>query len=351
MSSQLTEALKSMIRAEGAIPLARYMQLSLMDPKEGYYAANDPLGRQGDFITAPEISQMFGEMIGIWLASVWMAHGKPSSFALLELGPGRGTMMLDALRATAHVTGFHEALQLFFYEKNKSLQQAQAQNLADFNPHHIQDWDELPAMPLYMVANEFFDAMPIHQYKLTPHGWREIMVTEENDAFAFVEGTGPIDLPMSNCSPYFEVSPHAIAHMDHLCQHIAAHGGAGLVIDYGYGEPTGRLSLQAIKDHTHVDPLSDPGLVDLSADVDFSALSLVAKRAGLHPMRLMEQGLFLRNMGIEIRVQKLKASVSQEDAHQIDQDFFRLTDPSEMGTLFKVLAVSAVQDDNMPGFE
>lgn len=348
--TKLTDTLKSMIRAEGAISVARFMQLALMDPKEGYYSEDDPFGSQGDFITAPEISQMFGEMVGIWLASMWAQHGKPASFALLELGPGRGTMMLDVLRATEHVAGFHDALQLYLFEKNKTLRSVQRKCLAEYTPSHINDEDTLPELPLFVVANEFFDAMPIHQYKLTPHGWREIMVTCYGDEFTFSESDVPVELPLPECSPYFEISPQAIAHTNHLCTHIAKYGGAGLFIDYGYGKPTGRLSLQAIKDHAAVKTLDSPGEVDLSADVDFGALALVAKKAGVYPMPLIGQGDFLSNMGIEIRVQKLKTDATDDLCLQIDQDLLRLCDPTEMGVLFKVLAISSQKDDDIAGF-
>ncbi len=349
--SELAQILSEMIKTDGPVSVARYMQLALQHPQYGYYVKGDPLGCKGDFITAPEVSQMFGEMIGVWLAAMWRKSGKPDPFVLLELGPGRGTLMADALRASAHVEGFHKAMKLCFIESNQTLRDKQKEKLSAEEINYFDDVSSLPTdMPVFAIANEFFDALPIHQYKNTPEGWREIMVGQEGDAFAFVEGAEIMPLPLPQDLPFYELSPVSVALCRAFSARIAAQGGAALIVDYGYDRPSGNLSLQAVSGHKTVNSLEKAGEVDLTAHVDFGTLALAAKMEGLCAIPIIGQGAFLKNMGIDIRAHKLKKGASDSQVKKIDAALYRLIDPSDMGTLFKVMSISTQRQGEVIGF-
>ena len=349
--AELASILREIIDANGPVSVANLMQLALQHPQYGYYVKGDPLGREGDFITSPEVSQMFGEMIGVWLAAMWREKGKPDPFVLLELGPGHGTLMADALRASAHVQGFHKAMKLCFIESNQTLREKQKEKLSAEEINYFDDVSSLPSdVPLFVIANEFFDALPIHQYKATAQGWREIMVGQESGAFVFVEGAENVVLPFPDALPFYEISPMSVALCRELSSRLAAQGGAALIIDYGYDRPSGHLSLQAVSEHGAINPLEKIGEVDLTAHVDFGALALTACKEDLSTTPIIGQGAFLKNMGIDIRAHKLKKTASTEQAKQIDEDLSRLIDPSRMGTLFKVIAFGSDKKGEAIGF-
>lgn len=348
--SALTAFIRELIKAEGPISVAQFMQIALQHPEHGYYVKGDPLGAGGDFITAPEISQMFGEMIGLWGAEMWRHMGKPSPFALLELGPGRGTLMQDVLRATAKIPGFHEAMQIFLIESNETFREKQIENLKTHKPSYVDDPCALPQMPLIAVANEFFDALPIHQYVKTEGGWRERRVDWNGEAFVFVVGKGEVSLPLPDDLSFYEVSPESIALMQGIAEAVVQRGGGAIIVDYGYAQKGGQDSLQAVSGHAFANPLDRPGENDITAHVDFKALKTVAERQGARTTSIATQGDFLRAMGVEIRAMQLKMKATPEQAHHIDLALQRLTDSAQMGTLFKVMALTREDITEMPGF-
>lgn len=354
----LEQDIMAIIRADGAISIARFMELALQHPEHGYYRTHNPLGKDGDFTTAPEISQMFGELIGLWLVDCWQKMGRPDPFVLLELGPGRGTLMADALRATARVSGFHAALQLFLLDSNATLQAKQLAVLGEYHPIHISYLDEIPKLPLLVVANEFFDALPIRQFVKQPQGWSERIVGLHDDRLVFT--LSPPDPAILLLIPeslhealenfVYEISPIGIATMQQLASLIHAQTGAGLVFDYGYATPSGQGTLQAVARHASVPILDNVGQQDLTAHVHFGLLKLAAEKAGLKCFGAVGQGDFLQAMGIEIRAAHLQRSATPEQEAAITSALHRLTHPDEMGVLFKALAFASPPLTEVAGF-
>ncbi|SFR34756.1 SAM-dependent methyltransferase, MidA family [Yoonia tamlensis] len=336
----------------GPISIGDYMADCLMHPQHGYYATRDPFGAAGDFITAPEISQMFGELIGLSLAQSWQDQGAPAQFTLAELGPGRGTLMADILRATKSVTGFHAALSVHFVETSPVLRKAQAAAVADAIWHN--DATTLPDQPLWLVANEFFDALPIRQFVRDADGWRERMVGVSDGALMLgLSAAAPIDLLAHRLDDTKDgdLVEHCTALpgiVQQLSDKIERFGGAGLIIDYGDWVSLGD-TLQALCAHEMVDPLAQPGLADLTAHVDFAAIAANAAPAKFS--RLTPQGVFLERLGITQRAQKLAQLLSGDalDAHI--KAHRRLTHPSEMGDLFKVIALYPSNATPPPGLD
>lgn len=350
----LKQLLIARIRRLGPITVADYMAECLAATRTSYYRSGDPLGRDGDFVTAPEISQMFGELVGAWLAERWQALGSPARVMLVELGPGRGSLMADALRATRRVSGFHDAIALHLVEINETLRARQAEAIAAAAPHIDPHWHaglaDLPAdgVPLLLVANEFFDALPIRQLQRTPTDWRERMIdTDETGALRYVLAPGPSPLAALLAADgqaarpvdVAEVSPAALSLMQAIAERIAAHRGAALVVDYGRSGALG-MSLQAVAGHRRADPLEAPGQADLTALVDFAALAQVARQAGAAAWGPIGQGELLTALGIGLRAQALMARAGAQGAAAIEAAQTRLIAPDQMGTLFKALAVT-----------
>jgi NADH dehydrogenase [ubiquinone] 1 alpha subcomplex assembly factor 7 len=355
----LQSIIADLIRRHGALTVAQFMELALQHPEHGYYRRHDPLGRGGDFITAPEISQMFGEMIGLWLADCWQKLGRPDPCVLLELGPGRGTLLADALRATRKLPNFHAALRLYLLESNASLRAQQARTLEDFHPAHLDDLSGLPKLPILAVANEFFDALPMRQFISTAAGWCERLVTcdDQNNLVFIVSKPDPacrllVPEPLHNAAEGFcyELSPASLAVMQQLAARIAAQGGAGLIIDYGYTAPSGQPTLQALAQHAYAPVLNNPGGQDITAHVNFGLLKLAAERAGLGCGGPIGQGDFLHNMGIDLRASQLRLQATSVQTEAITSALHRLCDPAEMGTLFKVLGFVSPSTLDMAGF-
>jgi NADH dehydrogenase [ubiquinone] 1 alpha subcomplex assembly factor 7 len=384
----LGERLAALIAANGPITVADYMALCLGDPEHGYYMARDPFGRGGDFVTAPEVSQVFGELIGLWAVATFEAMGSPSSFVLAELGPGRGTLMADLLRAARVRPAFLDAAQVQLVETSPRLRAVQEATLGPTAVAWHDALDSLPRGPAIVVANEFFDALPIRQFVRTTTGWAERMVGLD-DAGGLAFGLRPLEAPLSSFPPspsfrrkpesiaglaarpnpqdkmrqgsrwtpafagvtelvvtadaepsIFETSPVAIAIMSSLAARVAVEGGAALIIDYGCEGPAFGDTLQAVRGHAYADPLAEPGEADLTAHVDFAALARAAVAAGAEPRRLVSQGDFLSRLGIGARAERLAAGKDDVAQATIASAVARLIAPEAMGDLFKVLALS-----------
>ena len=348
--TDLEGIIRALIEHEGPQSVARYMQLALQHPVHGYYMKGDPLGVAGDFTTAPEISQIFGELIGLWVADLWRRSGKPESFVMLELGPGRGTLMRDALRATDRVIGFHQAMKLTLMESNATLREAQSEKLGRFDPAYIEDIGALPPLPVFAIANEFFDALPIHQYVKTEEGWRERLVGLVDGHLGFVLGHDPVALPLPEEFSFYEISPQSVAMVHAMSGHIARHGGGALLIDYGAAQASGVDTLQAVSGHASVSPLKKAGQVDLTAHVDFSALRIAATKQGCFVPDITTQGTFLQALGLDIRASQLKLKATEVQAAAIDSATQRLTDSAQMGSLFKVMAIVPHDRKEVSGF-
>jgi NADH dehydrogenase [ubiquinone] 1 alpha subcomplex assembly factor 7 len=354
--SALEAVLAAAIEREGPLPVARFLELALHHPTYGYYRTRDPLGAGGDFITAPELSQAFGEVIGAWLAQAWLDLGGPAPFRLVELGPGRGTLLADALRATRAVPRFHQHMRLHLVESSDRLRAAQAARLAEFDASWHGEFGEVAAGPLLVVANEFFDALPVHQLIATAHGWVERCVDLDPDgrlAFRSEEGRSPLgaDLPEATPGTVTEVSPARTGLARAIAERIAHDGGVALLIDYGaWAEgPTGD-TLQATRNHAPCDPLDAPGTADLTTHVDFGALAQAASAGGAAVYGPVPQGTFLATLGVHLRTAKLLERASPDQQRALRAALFRLTDAGAMGELFKVLVLAHPQAPAPPGF-
>jgi NADH dehydrogenase [ubiquinone] 1 alpha subcomplex assembly factor 7 len=339
------------IRADGPLSIADYMAEALGHPLHGYYTTRDPLGARGDFITAPEVSQVFGELIGLWCAEGWERMGRPDPVILAELGPGRGTLMADALRALRVAPAFRRALRLHLVEISPVLRRAQATALAEASPVWHDDVADLPAGPLILVANEFLDALPIRQFLRRDDGWHErrIGLAGDDTAIAFTfdplpgsDAAALIPAPLRDAPPgsLCEARPAATALAETLGARLATEGGLALFIDYGHFPSACGDTLQALRRHRHHDVLAEPGTADLTAHVDFAAFAAAARDAGARAWGPATQRAFLETLGIEARAATLLERATPAQASAIASGCRRLIDPAAMGTLFKALALA-----------
>jgi len=343
----LGELIDLQIRTQGPMSIATFMGLALTHPAKGYYRRADPLGAGGDFITAPEISQMFGELIGFFLVNLWQQMDEPKAFTLLELGPGRGTLLADMLRVACRAPGFRDGLDLRLFETNPALIAAQNARLEPYEPKWITDFDKIGEGPLLVIANEFFDALPIRQFMRASDGWHERVIGHIEGKRAF--GISPTPIP-ADAMPQavqdagegeiFEIGIAGGEVMNRLCQQVGKLGGAILIIDYGYARTQTGETLQAVRHHTYADPLENPGETDLSAHVDFEALATVARRKGLAVQPLATQADFLKRLGLAERAKAL-STANPDSAADIAVAVKRLTAPDQMGELFKVLCAAS----------
>jgi len=350
VTTPLARLLCRRIEREGPLTVAAFMAEALSHPEHGYYMQGDVFGRSGDFTTAPEISQMFGEMIGLWLADRWLGAGRPSRVRLVELGPGRGTLMADLLRAAGAVAGFRDAVSVHLVETSPALRRIQRQALAR---HGCVAWHgsfgEVPDGPLLLVANELFDALPVHQLVRMPAGWCERLVgldAEGAFAFALAAELSPLAAllaPAVRAAPagsVAEVCPAAISLAAAIGRRVGADGIAALVVDYGPAASAPGDSLQAVRRHRPQDALAEPGAADLTAHVDFAALARSAGEAGAVMYGPVPQGAFLDAIGLGVRAAALAARATPAQRRDIETARRRLIAPDQMGTLFKVLAMT-----------
>lgn len=336
--------------------LSDYMAEALLNPDHGYYATRDPFGAAGDFTTAPEISQMFGELLGLCLAQCWLDQGCPSPFALAEIGPGRGTLMADMLRAIRAVPGMAAAARVHLVEASPRLRARQAETLAGAAPVWHDRVEDLPDLPLFLVANEFFDALPIRQFERRPGGWAERQVGLKEGRLA--PGLGPVTpdpalarrLADTRPGDVVETCPALGPIAGEIGRRVALQGGAALVIDYGGWRSLGD-TFQALKGHRPVDPFAEPGEADLTAHVDFEALAEAFAEAGAAVSAMTPQGVFLERLGITPRAEVLARGLQGEALGSHVAAHRRLTHPDEMGQLFKVIASYAPGNAPPPGLD
>lgn len=349
------------IAAHGPLTVADYMQACIAH----YYAGRDPLGAAGDFVTAPEVSQMFGELIGAWAATVWTQMGAPRPVRLVELGPGRGTLMADLLRLVARVApAFRQALDLHLIETSPALRAEQSVRLAAARPAWHDDLATLPDGPAIVLANELFDALPIRQVVRVGRGWRERLVTlaPEGDRLAFALGPtkAAVEItPRLVDSAAGTVVEGAVVELAEagwrlaaaLAARLVTQGGVALILDYGPPRSGIGDTLQSLRGHARIDPLAAPGEADLTAHVDFAALAAAARSAGARVHGPVAQGRFLGRLGLEQRARRLMAVTDGARQAQVAAAYRRLTDPAEMGTLFQALAIAAPELRELPGLD
>ena len=349
--SALRARIAELIETTGPISVSQYWALCLYDPIDGYYMTREPFGRGGDFTTAPEVSQMFGEMVALWVHGAWQAAGAPQRFVLAEIGPGRGTLMKDMLRTLAKAApALVDAAEVRLVEVSPRLRAVQADTLAGATGRI--GWDDrveqLPEGPLVIVGNEIFDALPIRQYVKAGGRWRERMVALDGAGnLAFHAGAGmpdpallPPDAADAAEGAIAELSPARAGLMDIIASRIAGEGGAGLFLDYGYLSPSTGDTLQALHRHAPDDSLAHPGEADLTSHVDFAALAEAARAHGLRTAA-MTQADFLLAMGLLERAGRLGTPLDEAGRDRIRADVERLAGPQQMGDLFKALCVGA----------
>ena len=341
----LSRIIAGRIAVDGPMRLDDYMRLCLLHPAHGYYATRDPFGAAGDFTTSPEISQMFGEMAGLALAQAWLDQGSPAPFTLAELGPGRGTLMADVLRATRGVPGFAAGARVALVEASPHLRQVQRERLGAVE--HLDSASDLPGRPLFLLANEFFDALPIRQFQRIAGGWAERMVTLDEAGALTLALAPPVAMPrQAQMGEVWETCAEALPVMAAVADRIARHGGAAIVIDYGTWDGRGD-SFQALRAHAPEDPLAHPGDADLTAHVDFAPLAAAAVAAGAAASAPVPQGEWLLSLGIARRAARLEAAGDAGAAAALH----RLTHPAQMGHLFKAMAVWPRTATPPPGFQ
>ncbi len=364
----LGETIRTMIESEGPMPLDRFMELCLTHPEHGYYSARDPLGAGGDFVTAPEISQMFGELVGLWAAETWARMGSPKAVRLVELGPGRGTMMADALRACRVAPAFLDAItEIDLVETSAHLRERQEEKLGRRGKPVVwrDQLSDVPEGPAIVLANEFLDALPVRHFVKVEEGWCEKLVgIDENGVFFFGLSPQPETLIHAEAPVGAVLEIGAASHKltAELASRIVAHGGAALIIDYGHVTTSLGETLQALRRHEAIDPLADPGECDLTAHVDFASLGRAAHAVGAAVWGPITQGEFLRSLGIVQRAEALKRNASALQAITIGRELARLTATEEergasgrmvpgMGDLFKVMAITQPDCPAPPSFE
>ena len=367
-TTPLEKEIRRRIAVAGPMPVDEYMELCLGHPDNGYYMTRDPLGARGDFITAPEVSQMFGELIGLWMAAVWKQMGAPPNIRVIELGPGRGTLMKDAIRASQVVPEFRAAVVLHLVEISPVLkiQQEQALERLALPTHWHRSLNDVPGGPAIVIANEFFDALPIKQAIKAGDRWCERRIgLDDTGKLSFTLAPEPLPGFTSLVPPAARAAPDGAifewradqAAID-LGRRLAKEGGAALVIDYGHLASAVGDTFQAVGKHEYADPLTAPGNIDLTAHVDFQSLIRAVEAAGAKAFGPIEQGQFLRRLGIETRAATLKAKAARTVAADVDAALVRLTESGSvgnraggMGALFKVAAFTHISMSAPPAFD
>jgi NADH dehydrogenase [ubiquinone] 1 alpha subcomplex assembly factor 7 len=348
VTGAIAEKIARRIRAEGPLTIAAFMAIALHDPDGGYYVTRGPIGAAGDFTTAPEISQIFGELIGAWCGEMWHRMGRPDPVIVVELGPGRGTLMNDLLRAVQTVPEFLRALQLHLLEVSPIFRAEQEQRLGQFRPTWLTRIEDLPNGPLLLIANEFLDALPVRQFVRGRAHWAERMVVLDGEGgLALADGREspaatplvPAALRCSAPGTVAEICPSALALAGTIGARLARQQGAALFIDYGHFPSAPGATLRAVSSHRPVSPFVAPGMADLSAAVDFAAFSEAARGGGAKPHGPVSQGQFLVALGAGQRLAALSARATASQRQALASGVRRLLDPGEMGEIFKVIAV------------
>jgi NADH dehydrogenase [ubiquinone] 1 alpha subcomplex assembly factor 7 len=346
--ASLAARLHARIARDGPLTVEEFMQACLSDEAAGVYASRQPIGGKGDFITSPEISQIFGELIGLWAVAVWQFMGEPSRVTIAELGPGRGTLMADASRAWRGVPKFLDSVSVALIETSPVMVESQRETLKDAGapPRWCAALDAVPEGPLILIANEFVDALPIRQFIRRGKAWHERLIASDGrGGFAFIDGEAQDEhrqLPHSAPEgAILETRPAAHALMRDLGRHAEHAPLAALIVDYGHEEPGFGDTLQAVRGHRFADVLTDPGAADLSAHVDFADLKREAVAAGLNAFGPMPQGEFLLKLGLGERRERLLRRATPAQAEAITSGGARLVDPRQMGVLFKALALTS----------
>ncbi len=358
----LEERLIDLIKLKGPITVADYIADALGHPHDGYYMSQTPFGTDGDFTTAPEISQIFGELIGLWLVDAWRGMGAPKDFNLIELGPGRGVLMEDILRAARLRPEFIRGAHLWLLETSGRLRVEQQRRLrgGGLDPMWADEFADIPSAPSLIIANEFFDCLPIHQYQRVKSGWRERLVglNDSETGLDFVLGKTPpkatIGLPPASESKEGDIAEISFATRDftaELCNLLTDHGGHALIVDYGHMQSGLGDTLQAVRDHKFWPPLASPGRADLTAHVDFEALGAVAIDHGAVAHGPVSQGLFLERLGLNLRAEMLCKDKPTEQVEKIRSGAYRISAPDQMGEIFKVMSLSGPNLSAPSGFD
>jgi len=361
-TTPLEERLIELIKLKGPMTVADYMADALGHPHDGYYMSEQAIGAEGDFTTAPEISQVFGELIGLWLVEAWRGMGSPEAFNLIELGPGRGVLMADMLRAARLRPDFTKAAQVWLLETSGRLRHEQQKRLraSDVKPLWADEFADIPPAPSLIIANEFFDCLPIRQFQRIKNGWRERLVGLDPDGakLDFVKGRTPPpaeyqlpDIAESEEGEIFEVSFAARDFTTDICRLLAEQKGHALIADYGHMASGLGDTLQAVRAHQYWPPLASPGHADITAHVDFEALARVAIDNGAVAHGPVSQGRFLDRLGLSIRVELLCKGKALTKADEIRAGAARIAAPNQMGEIFKVLCLSSPSLPAPAGFE
>jgi SAM-dependent MidA family methyltransferase len=364
----LGQTIREIIEAEGPMPFERFMQLCLNHPDYGYYITRDPFGADGDFTTAPEISQMFGELLGLWCAETWARLGSPAPIRLVELGPGRGTLMADALRACRVAPDFLSAIEEICLVETSPILRAKQREKLEGRGLQV-NWyaaiDEIPPGPTIFIANEFFDALPVRHFIRVEEGWCEKLIgVDENGAFfaGLAADPEPYIRAEAPIGSILEIGAEAHKLTADIARRIARQGGAALIIDYGHMETGFGETVQALRRHAAVDPLCDPGECDITAHVDFASLARAANASGARAHGPVTQGELLERIGIIQRAGALRANANAIQAANVERELKRLTSTDMeigaggrmvpgMGALFKTLAITPGGEKAPPGFE
>ncbi|MBO6783142.1 MAG: SAM-dependent methyltransferase [Alphaproteobacteria bacterium] len=352
--------LRERILRDGPVSVATFMQTALSDPDGGYYTTRDPFGVAGDFTTSPEISQMFGELVGLWCVDTWQKLGAPGAFALVELGPGRGTLMADALRAMQQVPACRSAASVHLVETSPTLREIQQRTLHANNVTWHTGLPDLGRTPTIFIANEFLDALPVNQYVKRDGRWCERVVAfdHERERLCFAldrtsglpAGSVARELSGTRDGDTFEYSPSVRATVSDIAYHLFLNRGAALIIDYGHTRHATGLTMQAVRRHRPIDPLELPGDCDLTAHVDFQLVAETARAARTKVFGPVDQGAFLQRLGIVERANALLKRANVSQALDIRAALNRLISPKEMGVLFKVMAIGDEQIEHLAGF-
>ena len=352
-ASETAEKIASLIRDGGPIPVAEFMAIAV----DAYYRRQDVFGAKGDFVTAPEVSQVFGELVGLWSVTAWQQLGEPRLFNLVECGPGRGTLMSDALRTVADIAPvFARSAEIHLVERSPARRQEQQASLDGHDVTWHESLETLPVGPCIFIANEFLDALPVRQFVKTAEGWRERMIALDGDSLVYHKGEKVVTVADgafddADTGSLLEISDAVTTFVADVAEKCVQNPGIALIIDYGHTQSAVGETLQAVMDHKYHPPLRDPGEADLTAHVDFAAVAQAARAHGAVVFGPAEQGLWLRRIGATIREAQLSAGKPADQAAAIRAGVRRLIDPDHMGTLFKVLSIAPPNVFSLAGFE